>query len=90
MAPAGLCSQALQLSQRWLRLPASENISFPRPGRAEVAESPPQLLQVGPEEDDRLLNARAHEENDTTVCLSCYGANSSPDQCCNTCEEVSC
>ena len=46
-------------------------------------------MQVGPEEDKRLMHATVHEEGDNSTCLSCYGANSSPEQCCNTCEEVS-
>lgn len=48
----------------------------------------PARLQVGPEEDSRLMHATVHEEGGNSTCLSCYGANSSPDQCCNTCEEV--
>lgn len=42
--------------------------------------------KVGPEEDDTLLHTG--QEGDNSTCGSCYGANSTPEQCCNTCEEV--
>ena len=28
------------------------------------------------------------QEGDNSTCGSCYGANSNPEACCNTCEEV--
>ena len=43
--------------------------------------------RVGPEEDDTLLHT--DQPGDNSTCGSCYGANSTPEQCCNTCEEVS-
>ena len=42
--------------------------------------------RVGPEEDDTLLHT--DQQGDNSTCGSCYGANSTPEQCCNTCEEV--
>ena len=42
--------------------------------------------RVGPELDDKLMHTG--QEGDNSTCGSCYGANSSPEACCNNCEEV--
>lgn len=43
--------------------------------------------KVGPEDDHSLLHAT--EETNSTYCGSCFGAEETVDQCCNTCDEVS-
>ena len=49
----------------------------------------PHKSEVGPEVKPHV-NETDTSKNGTTVevCLSCYGAEEHPDQCCNTCDEV--
>lgn len=55
----------------------------------EVIDEEVEQHKVGPEEDASLMHDQQALANETKPCGSCYGAATSSEQCCNTCEEVS-